>query len=266
MADMQLTPIGTSPAWYNPGEPTSGFLLEHGDFRMLIDCGSGVLTRYLDLYGGVDAPPIDAVIITHIHMDHVSDLIPLKYGIDYGSLQSWQPQLFLPPGVHERLQTMATAWNGRPEFFTETFDLHEYVPGSGFSVGPFTVDACEMPHYIESCAIRVQADAASFGYSGDLGPTPIITSFMRGVDLFLCEATLDEIHSEPSDLRGHLTATEAGEIAASAGVHSLLLTHVPVERGQEDAVETARAAFGGPTALARSGETWAVAQRLARAV
>lgn len=263
MTDLQLTPIGTSPAWYNPGEPSSGFLLEADGARVLVDCGSGVISRYLALYGA-DAP-IDAIVLSHVHADHCFDLIPLKYGIDYGQLGSWSPQLWLPPGARERLGRLVTAWDEDFSYFTETFDVHEFGTDDAFDVGPFSVSALDVPHYIESAALRFDVGATSFGYSSDLGPFDGLAPFMREVDLLLCEAAFSEDGDLDKPDRGHITATEAGEIARSAGAHSLLLTHVPEELGVDRSRAAAARAFGGPVEVARSSVTYDVAERLAAA-
>jgi ribonuclease BN (tRNA processing enzyme) len=263
MTELCLTPIGTSPAWYNPGEPTSGFLLESDGYRLLVDCGAGVISRFLERWG--TDTPIDAIVISHCHADHVSDLVPLKYGLDYGGLD-WKPQLWLPPGAHARLRTMVSAWDGAPDFFSATYDVRDYDVESPFEAGPFTVRATEVPHYIESYALRFEASGASFGYTADLGPAADIASFMRGVDLLLCEATEPEEQNGNTDGRGHLTGTEAGAIAREAEAHSLLLTHVPESIGPDTVLAAAREAFGRPVALAHSGERYPIAQRLAHAV
>jgi ribonuclease BN (tRNA processing enzyme) len=264
MNDIFLTPIGTSPAWYNPGEPASGYLLESGEFKLLVDCGAGVISRYLEQWGGDD--PIDAIVISHVHADHIADLVPLKYGIEYGSLQNWRPQLWLPPGAHDRLRTLVSAWDGPPNFFDLAYDVHEYSTGESFDVGPFAVSSQLVPHYIESWSLRFAAGESSFGYSSDLGPDEAASDFLRDVDLLLCEATLPEDNTEDPNLRGHLTGAEAGAIARAAGAHSLLLTHIPVELGKDTVVAAAREEFSGPVAAAQSLQRYPVAQRLARAV
>jgi ribonuclease BN (tRNA processing enzyme) len=264
MSELTLTPLGTSPAWYNPGEPTTGYLLEVDGFRLLLDCGSGVVARYLQVFGP-SAPPIDAIVISHCHADHVFDLVPLKYGLEYGPLKDWEtrPQLWLPPGGHARLRTLVSAWDGPADFFSSVYDVRDYAPAAGFEVGPFEVASFEVPHYIESFALRMQADGASFGYSSDLGPTNGLAEFLRGVDLLLCEATLADPSDEPADARGHLAASEAGELARAAGARSLLLTHVPVEVDPDASLDKARAAFGGPAALASSSESYVISHHLA---
>jgi ribonuclease BN (tRNA processing enzyme) len=264
MSQFQLTPIGTSPAWYNPGEPSSGFLLEAAGYRVLVDCGSGVVSRYLALFGA--ERPIDAIVLSHMHADHCFDLIPLKYGIDYGTLGAWQPKLWLPPNARERLTRLVTAWDEDFTYFTETYDVHEYDTEHAFEVGPFTVSALDVPHYIESCALRFEHDDTSFGYSSDLGPSDALAPFMRGVDLLLAEAAFSEDGNLDLPDRGHITATEAGQIAREAGAHSLLLTHVPEENGFDRARAAATSSFEhGPVHVARSGERYEVARRLAAA-
>ena len=263
MTDLQLTPIGTSPAWYNPGEPSSGFLLEAGGARVLVDCGSGVVSRYLALYGA--EAPIDAIVLSHVHADHCFDLIPLKYGIDYGQLGAWSPQLWIPPGARERLGRLVSAWDEDFSYFTETYDVREFDVESPFEVGPFTVSALDVPHYIESTALRFDRAGTSFGYSSDLGPCEGLAPFMRGVDLLLCEAAFSEDGDLDMPGRGHITATESGTIARQAGAHSLLLTHVPEDLGFDRARAAAARAFGGPVEVARSGVAYDVAERLAAA-
>jgi ribonuclease BN (tRNA processing enzyme) len=260
MTEFSLTPIGTSPAWYNPGEPTSGFLLEADGRRVLVDCGAGVIARYLEFFG--DAP-IDAIVLTHVHMDHCMDLIPLKYGISLGTLAHWRPQLWLPPGARERLVHLVGAWDADEAFFTDTFDVREYIPDQGFEVGPFAASALAVPHYIECFALRFEHADGAFGYTADLGPHSEIAAFMSGVDVLLAEAALAEDDDLSAADRGHITASEAGEIATAAGAHSLLLTHIPAENGLERAVDAAASAFAGPVARAISGTSVSVTQRLA---
>jgi ribonuclease BN (tRNA processing enzyme) len=261
MSDLQLTPIGTSPAWYNPGEANSGFLLEADGVRVLVDCGSGVIARYLELYG--TEAPIDAIVLTHVHADHCFDLVPLKFGLTIGSLRGWpMPQLWVPPMARERLTRLVSTWDADFDFFGDTFDVHDYTPGLAFNVGPLQVRAIEVPHYVESFALRFEHGAASFGYSSDLGPSEHIVPFMSGVDLLLSEAALDEAADLSAPDRGHITAAEAGQIAAGAGVGRLLLTHVPQELGFERAMMAARAEFAGPVDHARSGKTVHVSQVL----
>lgn len=260
MTDLQLTTIGTSAAWYNPGEACSGFLLEADGRRVLIDCGSGVIARYLALFG--EAAPIDAIVLSHVHADHCFDLVPLKFGIDYGTLGAWAPELWLPPNARERLTRLVSAWDADFSYFEETFTVREYGIDQPFEVGPFAVSALRVPHFIESFALRFDTPQTSFGYTADTGPCAELGPFMRGVDLLLAEAACPE-DVEDTPGRGHISAGEAADIATAAGAHSLLLTHVPHEIGFDVATAAAAARFAGPVAVATGGHRYDVARRLA---
>jgi ribonuclease BN (tRNA processing enzyme) len=70
---VRLTVIGSSPAWPNPGSAHSGYLLQADGCRVLLDCGPGVLGR---LRENAEWPDVDAIAITHFHLDHWGDLVP----------------------------------------------------------------------------------------------------------------------------------------------------------------------------------------------
>src|ERR671938_1519848 len=78
---MKVTVVGCSPAWPNPGGAQSGYLVE-GTGRLLLDCGPGVLARLREDHGGW--PQVDAVVITHFHLDHWGDLVPWIWGCMFG--------------------------------------------------------------------------------------------------------------------------------------------------------------------------------------
>jgi len=78
---LSWTVLGGSPAWPNPGQAASGYLLESEERRMLIDCGSGIAQELR----AVNPPPLTDILITHFHADHWFDLVPLHYAFRYGS-------------------------------------------------------------------------------------------------------------------------------------------------------------------------------------
>jgi len=89
---VRLTVIGCSPAWPNPGSAHSGYLVEDGDARLLLDCGPGVLGR-LRASGAL---AVDAIAITHFHLDHWGD--PQAF---FWSPQAGLVDLPIPPGMIE---------------------------------------------------------------------------------------------------------------------------------------------------------------------
>jgi len=102
---MQLQVVGCSPAWPNPGGAQSGYLVEEDGRRLLLDCGPGVLPRLRRLEGW---PRVDAIVITHFHLDHWGDLVPWVWGTMWGLGQELdKPELWLPPGGREELAGFA---------------------------------------------------------------------------------------------------------------------------------------------------------------
>jgi ribonuclease BN (tRNA processing enzyme) len=229
---VRLTVIGSSPAWPNPGSAQSGYLVE-GPGKLLLDCGPGVLGR---LREAEILPGIDAVAITHFHLDHWGDLVPWAWLCAYGTEPLGRPDLWLPPGGTAQLETFASLW-GNAQMFERAFTLREFAPASAFEAAGFQVEARPVPHYgLLAFGFRVRdANGRILAYSGDAAPGDELRELARGADLFLCEATLADPGRE-REPRGHLAANEA--LAAADG--TILLTHRPIELPAPDGVALAR--------------------------
>ena len=77
---MRLTVLGKSPSWQDAGGACSGYLIEESDTRVLLDCGNGVFGKLRERMDYVD---VDAVVISHLHADHIMDLVPYASGLIY---------------------------------------------------------------------------------------------------------------------------------------------------------------------------------------
>jgi ribonuclease BN (tRNA processing enzyme) len=231
--DVRLRVIGSSPAWPNPGGACSGYLV---DERLLLDCGPGVLAK---LREREPWPPLEAIAITHLHLDHWGDLVPWVWGSLFGpGAGAPRPALWLPPGSRETLRPIL-ARLGSEDMLERVFDVAEYEPGTPFEAGGATVTATRVVHYdIEAYGFRVEGDRV-LAYSGDTGPCAGLDALARDADLFVCEATLERGPDE-GPVRGHLAPEEAAAAATRAGARRLLLTHRPQERPLPDGLEAAR--------------------------
>ncbi len=232
---MKLTVVGCSPAWPNPGGAQSGYLVE-GAGRLLLDCGPGVLPRLREREGW---PRVDAIAITHFHLDHWGDLVPWVWGLQFGpAAGSPQPELWVPPGGKETLARLGVEL-GQSDMFERTFDVREYAEGEPFEAAGYRIEPRRVLHYtMLAFGFRVSQNGAVLAYSGDSGPSDALPELARDADLFLCEATLERPNPE-GGTRGHLAAAEAQEAFARAGAHRLLLTHRPAERPLDDGLELA---------------------------
>jgi ribonuclease BN (tRNA processing enzyme) len=232
---VKLTVVGCSPAWPNPGGAQSGYLLE-GPGRLLLDCGPGVLAKLREREAW---PRLDAIAITHWHLDHWGDLVPWVWGSAFGPGEgATRPELWVPPEGREMLCAIGGRL-GQPEMFEEAFELHEYEEGKPFAAAGFEVTAHRVLHYqLLAFGFRAAANGTVVGYSGDSGPSDGLTDIARDADLFVCEATLLAPNPE-GGTRGHLSAEEAVAAFEAGGAKRLLLTHRPDERPLEDSLELA---------------------------
>jgi ribonuclease BN (tRNA processing enzyme) len=231
--NVRLTVIGSSPAWPNPGSAQSGYLIETGAEparRLLLDCGPGVLGKLRE-----SRLRVDAIAITHWHLDHCGDLIPWAWLNAYSAeAGQHRPDLWLPPDGARELETFAGFW-GVPQMWERAFDVHEFRPEEPFEAAGFTVEAIQLPHYaMRAFGFRVSNGGKTLAYSGDSAPTDELGALAQGADLFVCEATLADGTTD-GELRGHLTAEEA--LAAADG--PVLLTHRPVELPTPDGIPLA---------------------------
>ena len=234
--EVRVTVVGSSPAWPNPGGAQSGYLVSDGERRLLLDCGAGVLARLREQDGW---PQVDALAITHFHLDHWADLVPWVWGALFGpGRDAVKPEVWVARGGIEQLAHLGTHF-GWPEMFSQAFELREFDGGQPFRAAGFEVLPLRVLHYsIETYALRVTNGRASFAYSGDSGPCDELVEIARDVDLFVCEATLAQPESDGSD-RGHLAADEAVAAFTASGARRLVLTHRPRELPVEDGLELA---------------------------
>jgi len=249
---MRLTVVGCSGSYPGPDSPASCYLLEAESegrtWRVLLDLGSGALGA-LQRY--VDPLAVDAVFLSHLHADHCLDLCGYYVMRKYHPAGP-QPRIPVwgPAGTADR---MARAYDLPPHpGMSGEFDFHTY--DGVVELGPFRVEPVPVVHPVTAYGMRVGADGATLGYSGDTGPCEGLDQVARDADLLLAEASFRTGDDNPPDL--HLTGRDGGEAAARGGSRRLLLTHVPPWFDRDQAAAEARAAYDGPVDLARPGATY----------
>src|ERR671929_1611259 len=141
--NVRLTVVGCSPAWPNPGGAQSGYLVETDGRRLLLDCGPGVLPR---LRRQEPWPRLDAIVITHFHLDHWGDIVPWAFGGLFGAGRELEPpELWLPHGGRETLHGLDPVLYANA--ILELFEVHEYGEGTPFAAAGFELVAYRMLHY-----------------------------------------------------------------------------------------------------------------------
>lgn len=244
---MRMIVLGCSGSGPGPSSPASGYLVETGDVRLVLDLGNGTLgalARHLDPWR------LDAVAFSHLHPDHCADFTALVVHRRYhpfpppdaGRLPVYAPgeapdrfAAAYAPDAAERAETD----------LTDAFDFHPHV--DSVEIGDLTLRTAPVDHPCEAYALRVDHGGRSLVYSGDTGPCERLVELARGADVLLCEATWPHVTSawDEPPTGVHLSGRQAGEHAAAAGVGRLLLTHVPPWFDGEELRAEAKAAFDG---------------------
>jgi ribonuclease BN (tRNA processing enzyme) len=255
---VQIEVLGKSPAWTDSGGACSGYLVQEGATTLLLDCGNGVFGK---LRERMDPFAVDAVLLSHLHADHVVDILPFAYALLYSPHEHRpaKPALYAPPGAHERLRSLVGAW-GPEHLLDSAFDVHEYDPDGVLDVGDLRLRFCEVPHFTRTWAVELRSSAngghANMVFGADCAPNQSLERFARQADLFLVEATLTE--PERDGDRGHLTAQEAGALAARAGARRVIVTHYSDMLDAGWVRDEAAGALGRPVELAVEGARYEV--------
>jgi ribonuclease BN (tRNA processing enzyme) len=235
---MELTVLGCSGSYGAPPfEACSGYLVRGGGATVWIDCGNGTLPH---LQHHASLEDVDALVITHQHPDHCSDIFGLHVVMRYGLERAGLP-VFAPEGLEERLVSVVDSWG-------DTFDWKVVGDGDGVDIGDLSLRFSRTDHPPPTYAVELRADGTRLVYTADTGPGWTVEAFGAGADLVLSEATYQEGHK---GVPWHLTAHEAGRGARAAKASRLMLTHIwPTFDPARSAAEGSEA-FGEPVTLAK---------------
>lgn len=250
---MRLTVLGCTGSMPGPDAPAAGYLVRADGFALALDLGNGTLAA---LCRQVDPFDLDALALSHLHPDHCADVSAL---VVYRRYHPYRPASATAPvpvyGPGETASRLAAAYapSAAELAGTDLSDVLDIRPfGSpAAQVGPFRLVTALVKHPCEAYAIRVEHGDASLVYTGDTGPCAALEQLAAGADLLLAEATWTHDPSRPPDL--HLSGRQAGELAATAGVGRLLLTHVAPWTDPAEVLAEAKQAFDGPIEVVAAG-------------
>lgn len=212
---MKLIVLGNNGSFPGKDGACPGYLLKGDGFNILIDCGNGVLSR-MQRYCKIEE--LDAIILSHLHKDHISDMYVLKYAL-LSKKAMGKPippiNVFLPKSPENEFNAL----NDKQYFTLRTLKDNLRVSIKGVKMEFLPVD-----HSVETYGIRIEYDGKVLSYSSDTIFTEKLYPIALNSDIFLCESTLTEKY------RGkgkpvHMFAAEAAQVAKRCGVKKLLLTH-----------------------------------------
>ncbi|MBC5636648.1 MBL fold metallo-hydrolase [Ornithinibacillus sp. BX22] len=241
---MKLTVIGYWGGFPAPVSATSSYLLEKDGFSLLIDVGSGALSRLQQFKHVLD---IDAVILSHYHHDHVADIGVLQY--------AWLVQSYVV-GNKDILPIYAHT-EDREGFNKLTHEYTEaiaYNPSETLTVGPFQIDFLKTKHPVPCYGMRITDGEKVLVYTADTSFQEEWISFSRDADVLITDCNFYE--DQDGSQAGHMTSIEGATIAREANVKELILSHLPQYGNRQELVEQASKVFAGSIQLAEEGLTW----------
>ncbi|MDX6376523.1 MAG: hypothetical protein QOE98_826 [Gaiellaceae bacterium] len=247
---MRLTILGSSPSWPNPGEASSGYLVDTSGGSLLLDCGNGVLGRFR---AARDTAPT-AIVLSHLDPDHISDLWSVMFGVTYGPLEWFTTTLYTPPGGRVVLAEVLDAFGLTMGHLERAIRVREYRTTEPLAVAGATLRFARTLHSAHSYATRIEDEGRALVFTGDAAMTPELLEHAQGADLLLAEATFALQPESPDAV--HMTARQAGELGRDAGVGRLVLTHLAAEA--RDASLLAARVFFHETDLALPGAVFEI--------
>lgn len=245
---MKVTVLGCSGTYSAPGCACSGYLVESHGMKVLLDAGPGVL-GVLQQHTAIEE--LDAVLISHSHPDHWVEVPVLRNALRYVLGVEGLP-------LYATAETLDLVSEISHEAVAPTLEPSVIKDGTELDLGPLTVRCSRTDHPPETLAFCVDDGSSRVAYSADTGPDWSFSEFGAPVDIGICEATFRDgapnaIEAARSPVGIHMTALQAGEMAAEAGTRSLVLTHLLPGADPAGSAAEAASAYGAEPMVARSG-------------
>lgn len=253
------------------GRASSGYLvLVDGQARILVDAGSGILTRLGE--AKVDITALDSIFLTHLHIDHSAELPAIFKARAMISKEPIHFSVYGPrgkgvyPGTGQFVHLLFDA--GGAFAYQKSFQVMETVSVVDL---PIDLEAAAHEIYVRhnltvqavathhgdapAIAYRINYQGNSIVFSGDFDPSslPNLTRLAQDASLLICNCGALDPPGSPEDLYTLMTPPrQLGELASAAGVKSLLLSHLspPIEKNQEQVLQSIRRSYSGEVRFA----------------
>lgn len=268
-APLELVVIGSGGPRGFGRAASSYVVLIDGVARVLIDVGPGAFVRLGE--ANIDFESLDTVLLTHLHIDHSGDLPgfvksrdvsfdkPLAFRIfgptaagPFPSTSAFVDRLFGDQGAYAYLRSF------RNELRFSVVDVpapssgepRELLAEQGLRIVAVDVDHDDVP----ALAYRIEHAGHAVVVTGDLASkNDHLTRLAMGAEVLVYDtAVLDPPNGPPKLYDLHTPPHRIGEVAAKAGVSTLVLSHLTpaVEKSKDAVRESIGTTFHGRTQFA----------------
>ncbi|NTW71584.1 MAG: MBL fold metallo-hydrolase [Eubacteriaceae bacterium] len=231
---MKITVLGNNGPYPGPKGTCSGYLLQDNDVNIIIDFGNGTMSKLLQVCSVSD---INAIILTHLHPDHISDIFILRYALKRRGIKI---PLYAPSSPAEEFNRLQ---------YEDVFEMHPIVEGK-IAIEHLTVEFKKLKHIIDNFGISIKNARKKFVYTGDTSCEDCVVELADKADLLLIEAALLD-----KDLKkglSHLSARQACEIGNRSGARQIILTHFNPDYDLTEYLSEVDNVFNGITQFAES--------------
>lgn len=222
---MKLQVLGCHGPYPMAGGATSGYLLQKDGQQLLMDCGSGVLSRLMQV---TDPAELQGVLLSHLHFDHAADMPVLGY---YLQQRGVKMPIFVPEEDESPLRRILES--------SGVFEVQPYPEMlclCGLEISVFPVR-----HPVPCRAIRIKDGEKTLVFTGDTNVCPGLAKFAENADVLMADAAF--LEAEWQEKLPHLSAKKAAELAVAAGAKRFYLTHLPVRHEAETMVKEAKEVY-----------------------
>lgn len=222
---MILTVLGQYGPYPAPGGACSGYLLssDSGRTHLMLDAGPGTMGQ---LFTHVALEELSAVVLTHLHFDHMSDMLAMRYALDFSrraALDVYAPNQ--PVAVRSLL----------------TGGKMDLIEPQGATVGEMRLSFIEAVHPAPVVCVCVECDGKRVVYTGDTNYFDALSLFAGDADLLLADAGC--LSGRWNQRSPHMSAELCGRLARECGARQLVLTHLSPQDEPDAVLEEARAHF-----------------------
>ena len=221
---MELKVLGRFGPFPAPGGACSGYTVRCGETLIALDLGNGCLPRLLSAAPGLD---MDCVILSHLHADHMSDMLILRYALRQFAERNRPARVpmpvICPDGPEDMFRMLASSG---------VYDITTIRDNMLLRFGGVSISFHRVAHPVPTYATIIEHDGSRLVYTGDTGMFPGLQRICRGADLILADANFTE-EDKPLSNAPHLSGAEAGMLAAQADARALILTHLWGGSGSE---------------------------------
>jgi ribonuclease BN (tRNA processing enzyme) len=215
---MKLTVLGCYGPFPAPGGACSGYLFESGDVALALDLGNGTLSNLFKLKPNLD---LSAVLLSHLHSDHMADMLVLRYALQqlYAHKRPVPYPLTVVAPEEPEVEYRQLASSG-------VYDMVPAQDGMRLRFGDLSIRLHRTVHPVPTYCFRIEQKGKAFFYTGDTGDFAALERYARGANVILADTCFINAEKAGEGVAAHLTAGEAGLLAKRAKAEQLICTHL----------------------------------------